>query len=272
MEQSEKKFTPPYGIAWRTFLNWLDKFGELEKQGLAPPRIDRSFLQGMSGNDQSYLMSTLRGFDLMGPAPENTVNPELVKLATASPKDRKTMVADLLRAHYSEALELAEAKETSAKLEEVFRAHGVTGNTMRKAITWFMHAAQYADLPLSPHWNPPKPARGGVAPGSRRGTRRRKPQDEPPPADPSPTGAEQPAHTVELPSGGSVRLSYSVNLFTASTEERDFILGLIDSMKGFESKASKRSPRRSTKQLAPADPQPEPESVATETEDEGSGE
>jgi hypothetical protein len=236
MESSERKFTPPYGIAWRTYLNFLDRFGELEKQGLAPPRIDRSFLGGMSGNDQSYLMSALRGFDQLGPAPENEVKPELVKLATASEKERKAIIADLLRKHYAEAIELAETKETSAKLEEVFRDYGVTGNTMRKAITWFMHAAQYSGLPLSPHWSPPKPARGGVAPGSKRSQRRTSKKTTIAPPSPANGGEGEPSHAITLASGGRVRLSYSVNLFTASTSDRDFVLGLIDAMKDYEAK------------------------------------
>jgi hypothetical protein len=237
MESEAQQFKPPYGIAWRTFVNFLDRIAELEREGAAPPRIDRSFLTGLSGNDQSYLMSALRGFGLLGPAPENKVEPTLIELATDL-EGRPVRVANLLKRYYPQVIELAEKKETPAKLEETFRSYGLSGETMRKAITWYMHAALFAGLPLSPHWATPKPARGGTTPGSRRGKKGAKK-----PANDGETNGgngggtvtdSSPSRTVTLASGGHVRLSYAVNLFEVSAEDRQFVLGLIDTMNAYE--------------------------------------
>lgn len=45
-------------------------------------------------------------------------------------------------------------------LEEAFRDHGVSGSTVRKAISFFLKAAEYAGLQTSPHFRvPPAPLR-----------------------------------------------------------------------------------------------------------------
>lgn len=148
-----KTFTPPYGIPWATFKNFIERVQRLEADAEMPNKIDRTFLKGLSGTSQTYLMAALKAFELIGP--DGTVLPALKDLAK-DPEVFPDKTSDLLAKYYGIVLELADKNATQGDLEEAFRNYGVTGNTMRKAITFFMHGAQFAGLTLSPHWGTPK--------------------------------------------------------------------------------------------------------------------
>jgi hypothetical protein len=53
---------------------------------------------------------------------------------------------------YPEMINLAEAEGTQEDLEELFRERGVTGATLSKAVTFYMHLTEYARLPWSPNF------------------------------------------------------------------------------------------------------------------------
>src|SRR5690349_13036322 len=96
--ESEKKFHPY--LPWKTFFNLLL---QMEERGL-PARIDRSYLQGRSGADQSYLISTLKSFGLIG-AEGEVLDPlrELVQ----DKEGRQGRIAGLLQENYPEVIALA---------------------------------------------------------------------------------------------------------------------------------------------------------------------
>jgi len=141
--QIERTFTPPYNISFRTFLNLLQR---MEEEGGTPPRIDRSYLRSLSGQAQTYLMGALRSFGLIG---ENgDVTAELDALVSKS-QDRPKLLAEILRRCYSGAIEHGEMHGTPKQLEEVFAQFNVSGDTLRKAMTFYLHAAEFAGLPIS---------------------------------------------------------------------------------------------------------------------------
>ena len=74
-------------------------------------------------------------------------------------------MAELLKANYGEVFALPE-NATQQQLDDVFQAtFNVKGATTRKAVTFFMHAATYAGVKLSPHLKAP---RGAATSGSAR--------------------------------------------------------------------------------------------------------
>jgi hypothetical protein len=80
-------------------------------------------------------------------------------------------VADLLAVKYPDALALGR-DATQAQLDEVFRGYdGISGSTTRKAITFYLHAAQFAGVPLSPFFKSGRASSGGAR-GGNGGTRR----------------------------------------------------------------------------------------------------
>lgn len=142
----EEKLPPPPYVAFRSFANFLDWLEE----GGVPSRIDRSFWgEKLSGGYGTQLMSALRFLGLLGT--DDRPDPVLETMAKDR-EQRKTVLRELLRTHYRPALDgLDLERATLGELEERFRRYGLQGETHRKAVAFFVHAAQYAELPLSAH-------------------------------------------------------------------------------------------------------------------------
>ncbi len=145
----------PY-ISWKTLFNLIQKFeadgGEL------PPRIDRSVLGGSEGQ-KTQLMAALRFLGLM--AENGAVTPLFQRIVKADDKARQPLIRDLLAQHYAEATKLGKENATTKQLEETFT--GLNGDTLRKAMTFYIHGAKYSGHPLSKHFKTPsgfRPAGG----------------------------------------------------------------------------------------------------------------
>jgi hypothetical protein len=227
-EAASSKFTPPYNVVWSTFNNFLDSVDP----ATLPPRVDRSYLSRMSGTNQTYLLSALRSFELIGPGKEVTAAlKELVK----NPDGRPAMIADLLRRFYPEVVELGQNNGTVAQLDEVFRTkYGLSGNTIRKAAAFYMHAAQYASVPLSVHWTVRKAGSGHRDETTKRP---RKPQSKP--ASVVREDARPPAgdsRSLKLRSGSTITLALSAPVLSLPREDRTFLLEIIEKMEDYEDK------------------------------------
>lgn len=228
---AENEFKPPYNLSFRTLLNLLIRMEGEDP----PPRIDRSYLGKMAGTDQTAVISALRGFGLIDA--NNVVRPELVTLAKNS-EGRPKMMAALLERFYGPQVELSRKKATASMLEESFAEFGYSAETKRKAITFFLKATEYADLPLSPHFKIPKQR-------SPRTSRPRPPRKDSKSRSNaggevgSGTGRQQShggkgsSKTIPLRSGGEVTLAYTVDFFSLDPDDRDFVLGLIDSLRTY---------------------------------------
>ncbi len=228
-------FKPPYNVVWTTFSNFV----EGTDPATLPPRIDRSYLSRMSGTNQTYLLAALRSFELIGPDKEVTsALKELVK----NPDGRPMMIADLLRRYYPEAVELGKDNGTVGQLDEVFRTkYGLNGNTIRKATAFYMHAAQYAAIPLSVHWTVRKAGSGHRDDTASK--RPRKPQVKPAPAvrqdAQTPTGDSR---TLNLRSGSTLTLALSAPVLSLPREDRAFLLQIIEAMEDYEEKIEVNMP------------------------------
>jgi hypothetical protein len=228
--ETQERWTPPYGIPWSTMLHAVEKMAQ---DGL-PNRIDRSYLGNLSGNVQTYLIAAFKSFGLIADE-GNTVLPPLKELA-ANEHERPALVANLLRTYYPKVVELGQTNATLDELADLFEAeYGVKGATRIKAIRFYLNAAVYAGVQTSPLW---KASRGGAGAPS---TPKPKPR-LPRPRGKQPQGAGSAAenrqdghtYTVALGSGGGVvGLSVSVNLFELSVDDRNFVIDLVDKMKGY---------------------------------------
>jgi len=183
-DQAKAKWVPPY-IAFPTLTGLIER---MQGEGGPPSRMDRSYLDKFSGGYQSQVLAALKSLDLMGPSGE--VQPTLTGLVDAADADaRKAMIAEMLRGHYAKPVSLGSTKATQGQLEEAFREYGITGDTLRKAIAFYLAAAKYGGIPVSTNFKVPS-----VAPGDGRKPNR-KPRagsgdegnghDTPPPLDKS---------------------------------------------------------------------------------------
>ena len=165
---SDQIVVPPPYFAFKTLTNTITK---MEEHG-PPPRIDRTFLTGMSGAGQTQFLAGLKSLGLIDD--DGVVQPKLVEMVN-NPDERPALMGQVLRERYPEAVELGSGNATTGQLIEVFNGYGVQGDTARKAIAFYLHAAKYAgDIPVSPNFKTPTVARN---PGGARRKSKPKPNE-----------------------------------------------------------------------------------------------
>jgi len=161
-EQKPVRSTPPY-LPYATFKNFLDSL----KAGI-PGQIDRSVMRSLSGSAQSMLIGSLRFFDLI--SEDGKPSPTLGKLVNAEPVDRQKILRGLIETAYpfmfGDGISLKTA--TPKQVADAFADAGVSGDTIRKAVVFFLSAAKDADIPLSPFLKVRQPGRPPGSSGKRR--------------------------------------------------------------------------------------------------------
>jgi Family of unknown function (DUF5343) len=232
----DKGAAAPY-ISFLTLTNLIDWLSEV---GI-PLQLDRSFWgQKFSGAVGAQLMTTLRFFDLLdGDKPQ----PALEELVAASPEDRKRRMAVLIREKYSPIFSIGELERVTPKqiLDTLQVAYNVSGDTARKALSFFINACKYADIGLSNTLR--KQARMKRSSTTR--PRRVKVNGTSDQGQP-PAGAAPPADTLRGPAtprfydrtvefaGGQIIAMVSFDPFSVSPKNRDFVFRLVDMLKEFE--------------------------------------
>lgn len=222
MAQDINSGTTAVYLPFRTFLTALDILG----QG-RPPRVDKSVFASFSGVTQALVIATFKTLGLI----DDAGNPQATLLALIEGgADRERLVGQLVRNTYPEIVELGTRNASPAQLDEAMRKRGVQGSTLRKAITFYLQAAEFTSLPVSSLW--PKAKRRPAGRGQRRNggiTRRRRlpPKGQTPPANADRASAGT-TRTVTLPSGGTAALTLSVDVFDLSEGERVGVFDLID--------------------------------------------
>lgn len=151
--ETRKTEAPPY-IAFSTFFSYIKG---LEKAGI-PDRIDKSLLRNMSGGNQSALLSSLRWFGLIDSDGAHGASLEaLVRAGEGAGTVLREMLPKAYKFMADGSIPLDRA--TGAQVEEKFKAYGLTGSTVAKAMAFFIAACKEAAIPLSAHIKLPKVAK-----------------------------------------------------------------------------------------------------------------
>lgn len=135
----------PY-TSFKTLLNLVLHMDELKA---IPPKIDRSYLGGSEGQ-KTQVLNALKFLGLVTDGGDVTA--DLRNLVNGE-KDRPKLMKALLEKCYPEANKLAAVHGTTAQLAETFT--GLNGDTLRKAMTFYLHAAKYAGVPVSKNFKVP---------------------------------------------------------------------------------------------------------------------
>jgi len=243
--EAPKPPAPPY-TAFQTFRGLLDR---LHESGV-PQRIDRSFWgRFLGGSVGLQIMAALRFLDLVTTegAPTETLEPLI------DPATRKATLARLIEAQYAEALRMADPQRaTHGQLTTAFRtAYKIEGETLRKAVTFFIHAAKEAELPLSSFIANASKSTGASTKSSTRSNGRHAKSSST--AAPNSKSRQQsttssdgpPLHSheatqrkVSLNGGVALTLSITGNLLTLNRNDRDFVFALIDQIERYEARSS----------------------------------
>jgi len=141
----DAKVTWPY----TSFKSLLNLFERLEAAKAVPQQIDRSALGGSEGQ-KTQMLAALKFFGLVG---DNGQVSDSFRRIVEQPKERPRLIRELLALNYPEATKLAAVHGTPRQLEETFT--GLSGDTLRKAVTFYLHAAKYAQHSTSKFFKVP---------------------------------------------------------------------------------------------------------------------
>jgi Family of unknown function (DUF5343) len=146
---TENGFTAPY----TSFLTLSRLIEQMAEEGGAPSRLDRSYLQKIPGGAQTIFLASCKSLGLI----DDDMHPTstLEALIDASGEQRKALMGDLVQKYYAGPLSLSE-RATQQQLEEEFRKLGVTGSTLRKAISFYLNICRYAGISYSSNFKLPK--------------------------------------------------------------------------------------------------------------------
>lgn len=222
VKEAPAKAVPPY-VPFKTFLSALDTL----KHGM-PNQIDRSVFPSLAGVTQGQVLGTFRFFGLI--LPDGKPTPELAKLV--EDKQRPPLLKKLLEKGYPSLFALGLANASPNSLDAELRKYGLTGDTHDKAKSFFLQAAKFAGVGLSPYLL--KVTR--VSSGKRRGPAP-KPKDTPLPVPANgtpPVTGGTPMKTIRLSSGIDLFLGASADLFAMPAQDRKFVLELLDRIEQYE--------------------------------------
>lgn len=246
MTQEAKKGSVAY-LPFQTFVTALD---QLRGHGL-PNKIDHSVFPSFSGVSRSQVLSAFRFFSLINEA--GSPQPLLVSLVNEQDQ-RKALVKKLLETNYGEIIEQDLARIAPSQLDQAFSSekYSVTGDTKQKARAFFLKAAEFAGMPISPLLK--KRARAARGARTRRAattngqsnddsspttTGRNGQASKPPFANSTPaTGTTK---TIPLSNAGSLTLAIDVNLWELKGKDRDFVFSLMDQIDAYEKRGAEGS-------------------------------
>jgi hypothetical protein len=242
IDEAYQSISPPY-ISFRTFLNLLERLAE---DGI-PQHIDRSYWKPfLSGSLGPHVMSTLRFFGLIAGA-DNLPTPDLERLVEDK-VHRKQLFAGMLTKLYAPVFNNIDlARTTMGHLERSFTMYyKMSPDTRRKSITFFLHAAQYADLPLSSYLRDASRTRSAETKSLNRNIPKKQQlhtavssaviasKQAQVPFDPAQAPQKENTKTVPLRSGGEISLICSVDWIGMDRADREFVFALIDQLKDYE--------------------------------------
>jgi hypothetical protein len=214
---------PAAYIAFRTFLGAIDAL-----QHGVPKKLDRTIWRNQSGVVQSQIMMAFRFFGLVDA--EDRPTPALERLVD-HPEKRVEHIAALLQHGYRDLIAHDLTKMSPKMLEQAMEQYNVSGDTRRKAITFFLQAARFAELPMHPLLS----AQIRSAAPSKRRRKAREGNSRPE----TPLSQLGTSKVILLDSGGTLTLSVAADVFSMSAEDRSFVFGLIDELQKYEKGAEK---------------------------------
>jgi hypothetical protein len=230
----EKVLTPAY-VPFKTFTAVLDSFSSF-----LPDQLHPTMWPSYSGGIKSQLLGALRFLRLVDDRDRPT--DALKGLADADSQHRPQMFKDVLKTAYPALMSVDLTRATPGSFDAEMRKFGQEGETHRKASSFFLQAAKWAGVPLSPLL---------VKKGSLSGSRRKRigisasatKAKSKPVVIPHMSGAADPEYIntnggskreIVLSGGSRMFLSTDTDLFRMASEDRKFVMKLLDLMEEYE--------------------------------------
>jgi hypothetical protein len=160
MTDDEQGLSPPW-VSFRTLLSQIER---MEKEGI-PSQIDTHFLVGMAGGTQNHFRHALRSLGLIDD--DNRPTESLYEMVE-NPDQRPELFRKVLLSRFPKFAQLPENASRS-DFFAVLDGYGVKGEDQRrKVLSFYVYAADYAGVPVSPHIRPTKSHPGPRKTGTKR--------------------------------------------------------------------------------------------------------
>lgn len=141
MTETTEKRVPPY-VSFTTLLAQIER---MEKESV-PSEIDKHFLVGMAGGTQNHFRHAMRS---LGFIDDNNRSTDLLRAVAKQPEKRKELFGQILRDRFPELVDLP-TDAAKSEYERVLDDYGASAtDTKRKALTFYVAAAEYAGIPVS---------------------------------------------------------------------------------------------------------------------------
>jgi Family of unknown function (DUF5343) len=224
MGEQEKGNAAVY-VSWKTFLNSIELLSKAE----LPNVIDKTVFTGMAFSVQNQLFTGMRFLGLIDEKSRPTA--DLESVTGVDEAARKLKLKEIFQRKYAELFALNLKKTTPDELEKkMSESYGVRGDTCDRAVRFFVGAATYLGIEMSPLFGGKKT--NGMSRGTgakKRGPRKAVGSQNSGDAVPD-SGTSK---TVRLQSGGTLTLSATLDLFRLNSEDRKFVFELIDKLEGY---------------------------------------
>lgn len=223
MGDKEQKSTVAYA-PFKTFLSAVESL----EQGV-PQRIDSSIWPSYSGAIRSQLLGAFRFLRLVD---ENSRPTQELKQLIEHKTARKSVLRKILEASYPELVGMNLSTTTPKQFDEAMRGFGMQGDTHVKATSFFLQAARYSELPISPLLLERRPR--GTATRKQKTTNsgavrtQEELENEPTPA------VEGTSKSIILESGLTLTVTVSGNFLDLTGRDREFVFGLTDKLDEYE--------------------------------------
>ncbi len=209
------------------FLTFLGAIEALE-QGV-PKKLDRTIWRTQSGIVQTQILMAFRFFELV----DEEDRPTGLLHVLVDKESRPVGLRSMLESSYANLLQHDLTMMSPRMVEDEMEQYNVTGETKRKAVTFFLKAAKFADIPMHPLLSSQVRNTG---PRKKRAAVKRSANGEftavlTPNTQ---TGVSQnKVREVTLSSGGTVGLSLLYDPFDLNEEDRKFVFELVDKLKAY---------------------------------------
>lgn len=236
MAEESAKLAAPY-VPFSTFqtaLNFLKSHG-------VPTRVDRSALPELSGVAQGQVLGA---FQFLGLIDEKGTPKDLASLAVDDAKV-KPVLAEVLKRSYAEVFATGLDNASPSEFHAAMQNYKVTGATLTRAKSFFLKAAQFAEVSLSRHLT--RKTRGGARRRTNGATRKRRTSGTKQSASDTTVGKkprtpDTAMKEIRLPVvGGTLTLSGTFNAFDLVGEERELIYDIVDKMNAYGNKTKEAS-------------------------------
>lgn len=214
-------------VAYVPFKTFLSAVEALE-HGI-PQQIDTSVWPTYSGAIQNQILNAFRFLELIS----DSGNPSAdLKRLVQDKANRRVHLRKILESAYKRIVDLGLTIISPKQFQEAMREYGMTGETHKKVVSFFVQAAKYAELPMSPLLHRKirtvrtrRQARSAVS-DKRTGTELSR----------SESRAKTPevSKTIQLKNSGRITISIEANLLEMETGDRQFVFELIEKLQKYE--------------------------------------